>query len=415
MKQVSQPGPSQPDIAQAMRAFYERYPYPPAVRDLGDYKRLWRDPARRRVEAALCWPHEPFRQDRRILVAGCGTSQAARYAIKWPKASVTAIDISAESVGETEKLKRNHRLENLAVHQRSVEEAPDLGEEFDHIVCTGVLHHLPDPERGLRALRAVMTPNAALQLMVYAPHGRAGIYMMQDYFRRTGVKTTERAVETAQASLRFLPRDHPLAPLLGKSPDFGTEAGFADALLNPIDRPYSVPELYRFLAAGGFKFGRWLRQAPYLFDCGLLAQSLDRERIAALPAVDRYAAAELFRGTMVEHTAIVHRDDLDVQPHCFIPGDDAFGAFVPLTVPTSVVVTERLPPGAAAVLINCAHTFTDLYLPINQSQVALFQAIDGTKDIATLIARSDDAESARTFLATLWQYDQIVVQAPCAT
>lgn len=33
----------------------------------------------------------------------------------------------------------------------------------------GVLHHLPDPDAGLRALRDVLEVSGALQLMVYAP------------------------------------------------------------------------------------------------------------------------------------------------------------------------------------------------------------------------------------------------------
>ena len=51
---------------------------------------------------------------------------------------------------------------------------------FDQIVCTGVLHHLADPDVGLSALRSVLKPDGAMQLMVYAPYGRTGIYMLQD-------------------------------------------------------------------------------------------------------------------------------------------------------------------------------------------------------------------------------------------
>jgi hypothetical protein len=49
------------------------------------------------------------------------------------------------------------------------------------------VHHLPDPDAGLRALHDVLKPNGALNVMVYAPYGRAGVYMLQDYCRRLGV------------------------------------------------------------------------------------------------------------------------------------------------------------------------------------------------------------------------------------
>ena len=126
-----------------MRDFYERHPYPPPVDDLDRYRRLWDDPERRRVDAHLFWPTEPYREDRSVLVAGCGTSQAAKYALRWPRAKVTGIDVSANSIRRTEKLKRKYRLENLEVRQIAVERAGELGRRFDQVVSTGVLHHLP--------------------------------------------------------------------------------------------------------------------------------------------------------------------------------------------------------------------------------------------------------------------------------
>jgi hypothetical protein len=55
----------------------------------------------------------------------------------------------------------------------------------------GVLHHLPDPELGLKALRGVLEPDGAMHVMVYAAYGRGGIYMVQDYCRLLGIGPTE--------------------------------------------------------------------------------------------------------------------------------------------------------------------------------------------------------------------------------
>jgi SAM-dependent methyltransferase len=50
---------------------------------------------------------------------------------------------------------------------------------FDYINCIGVLHHLPSPLDGLRALEAVLKPDGGMGLGLYAATGRTGVYDAQ--------------------------------------------------------------------------------------------------------------------------------------------------------------------------------------------------------------------------------------------
>src|SRR5262245_22073676 len=178
-------------VAEEVRSFYERMPYPAPLTSLDEHRDLYKNPDRRRVHHFLMWPTEPLRGNQAILVAGCGTSQAARYALREPAARVTAIDISDTSLRYTRELQEKYCLENLELHQLSIEKVQELGRTFDQVVCTGVLHHLPDPDVGLRALRDVLRPGGAMHLMVYALYGRTGIYMMQEYCRVLGITTSD--------------------------------------------------------------------------------------------------------------------------------------------------------------------------------------------------------------------------------
>jgi len=399
-----------PEVAEEVREFYELHPYPPPVDDLDRYKRLWNDLQRRRVDAHLFWPTESYREDRSVLVAGCGTSQAAKYALRWPRAKVTGIDVSANSIRQTEKLKRKYCLDNLEVHQIAVERAGELGRRFDHVVSTGVLHHLSDPDAGLRSLRDVLEPDGSMHLMVYAPYGRAGVYMLQEYCRRLGIGTTPSEIRDLATSLRAMPQNHPLVPLRNAL-DFADEAALADALLHPRDRPYSVPQLFDFIRDAGLQFGRWLRQAPYLPQCGALASSPHQPLLIQLPAPEQYAAVELFRGAMIRHSAIVFRNDLpgNAQPIRF--DRNTWLDYVPLRMPDTVCVEERLPPGAAAVLINRNHTSTDLYLPVDAKEKKLFDAIDGERTIGEIAREQATSKTTRVLFERLWQYDQVIFDA----
>ena len=293
-------------VGEDVRAFYERHPYPPPVDSLEKYRRLGQDPQKRRADYHLFWPATPYREDQSILIAGCGTSQAAKHALRRPAAQVTGIDFSATSVRCTEELKRKYSLNNLQVRQLPVERVGDLNMSFDQIICTGVLHHLAEPDAGLSALRGVLKPDGgAMHLMVYAPYGRTGIYMLQEFCRRIGVHANDEEIRDLIAALKALPLGHPLENLLREAPDFRDEASLADALLHPQDRAYSVPQLFDFIEKAGLTFGRWLKQAPYTPQCGVVPTIPQASRLAQLPLAEQYAAVELFRGTMVRHSVIV--------------------------------------------------------------------------------------------------------------
>ena len=402
-------------ISEEVQNFYERYPYPRPVDDLGNYGRVWDDPQKRRAEFHLFWPNRSYGEGFSILVAGCGTSQAAKYAMRWPEAEVVGIDFSTTSLRSTEDLKRKYDLKNLHVRQLTVERAEELEKRFDQIICTGVLHHLADPDAGLSALRNVLKPDGAMHLMVYAPYGRTGIYMLQEFCRRLGIPASDEAIRDLIAVLKVLPPGHPLETILRTAPDFGDEAELADALLHPQDRAYSVPDFFDFLSRAGLTFGRWTRQAPYSSKCGVIASLPQAERMAQLTLEELYAAVELFRGTMVRHSAVVYRDGDSAAFQKIDFSGTEWLEYVPIRVPDTICVFDRLPPGAAAVLINRAHTFRDLFLPITALQKRFFNAIDGRLSIGKIVQatsappeRAQNVKPACTFFEQLWWQDQVV-------
>jgi 2-polyprenyl-3-methyl-5-hydroxy-6-metoxy-1,4-benzoquinol methylase len=398
-----------------VRAFYESHPYPAPIKDLDRHRELYRNPDRRRAWSLLLWPTEKPRANREILVAGCGTSQAAVYALREPDARITAIDISETSLCYTRDLQHKYGLRNLDLHRLAIEEVGELGCSFDQIVCTGVLHHLPDPDTGLRALRDVLAPNGAMHVMVYAAYGRAGIYMMQEYCRLLGVRAMDKELRDLGATIGALSSDHPIVGVSRRAKDFTYPDALADALLHPQDRPYTVTQLYAWLDRCGLSFGRWFEQAPYLPQCGAIAGTPHGVRLASLSPRLQHAAVELLRGTMTKHAFIAYRDDRagESQPITF--AGDAWRAYVPLRVPWALCIDDRVPPGSAAVLINRAHTYSDLALPIDAAQERIFAAIDGNRSIAEILRSAVGGgggyERARGFIEQLWEYDQIVFDA----
>jgi hypothetical protein len=81
-------------------------------------------------------------------------------------------------------------------------------------------------------------------------------------------------------------------------------------------------------------------------------------------------------------------------------------------------VQERLPPGAAGVLINQTHAYRDLIMPIDSTEKRLFDAIDGNYSVGGIVEGTlpspqtkSQLDMTRTFFEKLWWYDQVVFDA----
>jgi hypothetical protein len=141
-------------------------------------------------------------------------------------------------------------------------------------------------------------------------------------------------------------------------------------------------------------------------------------RIAQLALAEQYACVELFRGTMVRHSAIVYRDDGSSTPRPVSFTDDVWLSYVPIRMSETICVQERLPAGAAGVLINRNHTYTDLFMIVSPTEKHIFEAIDGSRTIGDLLKtklpswqKPPQLNAARAFFERLWWHDQVVFDA----
>jgi hypothetical protein len=87
--------------------------------------------------------------------------------------------------------------------------------------------------------------------------------------------------------------------------------------------------------------------------------------------------------------------------------DEHYLRYVPIRRPWTMCVQERLPAGAAGVLVNQTHLFDDLYLFVDEPEKRMFEAIDGRRSIAE-IADNVSEKGAALFFEKLWRYDQVV-------
>lgn len=211
----------------------------------------------------LMWPHKRSIDKLDILVAGCGTNQAAYYACRNPHWNVIGLDISDSSLEHQTKLKTKHNLVNLRLEKLDLTQVKTLGLNFDFISSTGVLHHLPNPDEGLLALKSVLRPEGVMNLMVYGTSLRLGIYMMQEVFRMLRFEQTKVDIDLVRMTVNSLDTDHVLKKYINVAEDLSYDAGIVDTFLHPQDRSYSVKEVFEFTRKAGLEFLSWCEPAVY--------------------------------------------------------------------------------------------------------------------------------------------------------
>ena len=295
-----------------LAAQYEAYPYP--ARDpREEAKRLIVGSPSHLLEIDhwIFGARRPASRPIRALMAGGGSGDgtmmlAQQLAQAGRPGEVVWLDRSTAARKVAEERAKVRGLTNIRFVNGSLLDLPELGlGQFDYIDCCGVLHHLPDPAAGLAALAGALAPGGGIGLMVYAPHGRTGVYMLQDALRLLA-PASEAPAERVEVAKRLW-KHTPETAWLRRNPWIddhikGGDAGLYDLLLNPRDVAFTVPALAALIEGAGLHLRCFVEPGRYDPDRYLPDPRL-RARTVAMTPVERAALAEAITGNMGIHIA----------------------------------------------------------------------------------------------------------------
>jgi SAM-dependent methyltransferase len=372
---------------------YTRWCYPRPVNDLVAHAasgiRDSNDPS---LIGRRLWPRGAPHPEFDVLVAGCGTYQAAFLAFMNPQCRVLGIDVSSLSLRHQECLRQKHSLTNLELARMDLGDVASLGRSFDYVVATGVIHHLADPAGGLSALRSVLRPQGVISVMVYGRYNRAGVYTLQELFRRVGLGQDASDLEVVKATLAVLPPWHHVRSYLPRARDLAYDSGLVDTFLHVRDRAYSVPEVLDLVREAGLAFQGWRDPAAYT-----LCETIPRDhplltKASRLPPEEQWAVAELLTQAISTHGFLAcHKDRplRDYQPDF-----------------ASEEALEYRPERTYGSTID-AHDMLRRFGRSGQlgpEQASWMRRADGKTTIGELVASSQgaDRKSAMGFFAEMW-------------
>ena len=277
-------------------AFYDRFPFPGDTLQDGPppgYNWRW---CHQSVLAAVHGVLPAGSERPRILDAGCGTGVSTDYLCHLnPGADVLGIDISAGALAVArERLQRSGAAAQVGTLRQEQRSLLDLESEgpFDYINSVGVLHHLDQPESGLRSLAGCLAPDGLLHLFLYADAGRWEIHRTQQALTLLEVGTGSDGLRLGRELLESLPEGNRLARHHRErwAVDCAADANFADMYLHPQETSYNLDRLFGFIETADLHFAGFSN--PEIWDPARLLQGELLERARALPQRQQWLLVE---------------------------------------------------------------------------------------------------------------------------
>ena len=301
------------DVSTLVARQYEAFAYPEPFADLTaeiakGYHQVG-DPA---LYGPVLWPRGRPQGQLKILIAGCGTVQAACIAYTNREDEVVGLDLSEASLAHERFLQERHALANLKLFKGNLLEVRSLKEQFDVILCTGVLHHMKDPATGLSALRDVLKPDGVMVLMLYGQTVRIGVYMLQEAFWRMRIAQTPEGVAEVRRIIAELPSHHHAQDYIRAAEELKNDAAVVDTFLHAQDRAYTVPQVFELLESCGLTFQNWIDNHPYWRNSSWGPDSAIAAAVDPLPPREHWAAVEMLSQRVGLHGFTVRKGDVEV-------------------------------------------------------------------------------------------------------
>jgi tetratricopeptide (TPR) repeat protein/SAM-dependent methyltransferase len=195
-----------------------------------------------------------------VLIAGCGSGHhAVSSATIHKNADILALDISRSSLAYGKRMARRYDMNHIRFVQGDLLDVPQLNQQFHVIECTGVLHHLIEPEAGLKALLQALHPEGLMLFGLYSRTARIDLSATKEWLRTRGYSPTPDDIRRSRWDLVFnSPHSRMKKPLAFR--DFFNLSECRDLLFNVQEHHYTLPKVKKMLDENNLEFLGFLFQ-----------------------------------------------------------------------------------------------------------------------------------------------------------
>jgi SAM-dependent methyltransferase len=226
--------PEEEAVRQKMQKFYEQFTFPGY--DGIDSPGVLMDKARN--SAFGDWVDRAIHPLATVVEVGCGTGQMTNFLGLVSTRTVIGCDMSSASLTLGQGFRDRFGLNNVHFVQGNIFELPLQENIADVLICSGVLHHTPDPFGGYKELLKRVKPGGIILIGLYNTYARIPLGIRQMIFKVSG------------NAFRFLDF-HMRRKDVDQSKK---EIWFADQYKNPHESWHSVDGTLKWFDQTGVKF-----------------------------------------------------------------------------------------------------------------------------------------------------------------
>ena len=178
-----------------------------------------------------------------ILVAGCGTGKhALQVANYFRDVKVLAVDLSRRSLAYAEKMAKRYHISNISFLHADILSLQKLHRNFHIIECTGVLHHMQEPAKGMEVLSSLLQPGGLLKIGLYSERARQEVVQCRELISMEGKPVDAKVIREFRQKILRNTLGMEMKDIIS-SPDFYNLSGCRDLLFHVQEHRFNPLQL----------------------------------------------------------------------------------------------------------------------------------------------------------------------------
>ena len=240
------------DVSRAVQTQYEENPYP----RWDSVTRVTPENYTAKILAEV-YPNTPRLDSNvknpEILIAGCGTGRQPIYtALECISPNILAVDLSKASLSYAIRKANELSIKNIEFGHADILKLEELGRTFDLVESCGVLHHMEEPEKGLKVLLNILRPRGFLKLGLYSEIARKHVVDIKEQLDSNNAQMTTEEIRSLR---KLIEKDNPeIHQKLCGIRDYFASSTFRDLILHVQEHRFTIPQLKRIINENNLEF-----------------------------------------------------------------------------------------------------------------------------------------------------------------